>query len=42
MGLYHALIGIIEGLLTAAIIYLLVQARPDLVENITGGESNDR
>ncbi|MFA4859770.1 cobalt transporter CbiM [Methanoregula sp.] len=32
MGLYHAIIGIIEGLVTVAAIYLITSARPDLVD----------
>nr|WP_320160377.1 cobalt transporter CbiM [uncultured Methanoregula sp.] len=32
MGLYHAAIGIIEGLVTVAAIYLITSARPDLVD----------
>ena len=31
MGIYHAAIGIIEGIITAVIIYLLVSSRPDLI-----------
>jgi cobalt/nickel transport system permease protein len=36
MGIYHAIIGIIEGLVTAAVIYLLASARPDLLESSMG------
>lgn len=36
MGIYHAAIGIIEGIVTAIVIYLLAQARPDLVESSIG------
>lgn len=36
MGIYHAIIGIIEGIVTAAVIYLLAQARPDLVNSSVG------
>jgi cobalt/nickel transport system permease protein len=32
MGLYHAAIGIIEGFVTVAAIYLITTARPDLVD----------
>nr|WP_321349611.1 cobalt transporter CbiM [uncultured Methanoregula sp.] len=32
MGLYHAAIGIIEGFVTVAAIYLITAARPDLVD----------
>jgi cobalt/nickel transport system permease protein len=32
MGLYHAIIGVIEGLVTVAAIYLITRARPDLVD----------
>lgn len=31
MGLYHAIIGIIEGVITAGAIYLIASARPDLL-----------
>ncbi|PKL59345.1 MAG: cobalamin biosynthesis protein CbiM [Methanomicrobiales archaeon HGW-Methanomicrobiales-4] len=31
MGLYHAVIGVIEGIITAVIIYLLASSRPDLI-----------
>ncbi|WOF15740.1 cobalt transporter CbiM [Methanoplanus sp. FWC-SCC4] len=37
MGLYHAIIGIIEGILTAGGIYLIATARPDLIETETSG-----
>jgi len=33
MGLYHAIIGVIEGVVTVAAIYLITSARPDLVDN---------
>ena len=36
MGLYHAIIGVIEGIVTAVIIYVLLMARPDLVETSVG------
>lgn len=32
MGLYHAAIGVIEGIVTVAAIYLITSARPDLVD----------
>jgi cobalt/nickel transport system permease protein len=32
MGLYHAIIGVIEGIVTAVVIYVLAMARPDLVD----------
>jgi len=32
MGIYHAAIGIIEGIVTVAAIYLIASARPDLVD----------
>lgn len=31
MGLYHAVIGVIEGVITAVIIYLIATSRPDLI-----------
>ena len=36
LGLYHAIIGVIEGIVTAVIIYVLLMARPDLVETSVG------
>lgn len=36
MGIYHAAIGLIEGVVTAGIIYLLSKARPDLVSSTIG------
>ena len=36
MGLYHAIIGVIEGIVTAVIIYVLLMASPDLVETSVG------
>jgi cobalt/nickel transport system permease protein len=33
MGLYHAIIGVIEGFVTVAAIYLIINARPDLVDS---------
>jgi cobalt/nickel transport system permease protein len=32
MGIYHAIIGVIEGIVTVAAIYLITSARPDLVD----------
>lgn len=32
MGLYHAAIGVIEGIITAVIIYLIASSRPDLID----------
>jgi cobalt/nickel transport system permease protein len=32
MGLYHALIGIIEGVVTVIVIHLILRARPDIVD----------
>lgn len=36
MGLYHAIIGVIEGIVTGVVIYVLVLARPDLVDSKAG------
>ncbi len=36
MGIYHAIIGVIEGVVTAVIIYVLAMARPDLVDSSIG------
>jgi len=36
MGLYHAIIGVIEGIVTAVVIYVLAMARPDLVDASVG------
>lgn len=36
MGLYHAVIGIIEGGITASAIYLIATARPDILANTEG------
>lgn len=36
MGLYHAIIGVIEGIVTGVVIYVLVLARPDLVDSKVG------
>lgn len=33
MGLYHAAIGVIEGIITVAAIYLIMNVRPDLVDS---------
>jgi cobalt/nickel transport system permease protein len=32
MGIYHAIIGVIEGFVTVAAIYLITNVRPDLVD----------
>ncbi|MFY9800098.1 MAG: energy-coupling factor ABC transporter permease [Methanoregula sp.] len=32
MGIYHAIIGIIEGFVTVAAVYLITSVRPDLVD----------
>jgi len=32
MGLYHAVIGVVEGVITVAAIYLIVSVRPDMVD----------
>ncbi len=37
MGLYHAVIGVIEGIITAVIIYLIAKSRPDLLDKSVGG-----
>ncbi len=39
MGLDHAIIGVIEGIVTAVIIYVLDMARPDLVDTSVGRAS---
>ena len=31
MGVYHTVIGIIEGIITAGALYLIMQARPDMI-----------
>lgn len=36
MGLYHAVIGIIEGTITAVAIYLIATARPDIMADPAG------
>ena len=36
MGGYHAVIGLIEGGITAAALYLIVSARPDILEHPAG------
>ena len=33
MGIYHAIIGVIEGVITVAAIYLIMNVRPDLVDS---------
>ena len=33
MGIYHAIIGVIEGFVTVAAIYLITSVRPDLVDS---------
>jgi cobalt/nickel transport system permease protein len=40
MGIYHAVIGIIEGIITAGALYLIVQARPDMIPDYIIKESN--
>jgi cobalt/nickel transport system permease protein len=32
MGIYHAIIGVVEGIVTIGVIYLIVNVRPDLVD----------
>lgn len=41
MGLYHAVIGIIEGLMTAIVVGYLASARPDLVKSVKKVVSNE-
>jgi len=36
MGIYHAIIGIIEGIVTAVIVYILAVSRPDLLDSSVG------
>jgi cobalt/nickel transport system permease protein len=36
MGIYHAIIGVIEGVVTAIVICLLASARPDLTRETVG------
>ncbi|MDT8358096.1 MAG: cobalt transporter CbiM [Methanomicrobiaceae archaeon] len=36
MGLYHAIIGVIEGGITAVALYLIATARPDIMQHGTG------
>jgi len=36
LGLYHAVIGLIEGGITAGALYLIASARPDILEHPTG------
>jgi cobalt/nickel transport system permease protein len=31
MGVYHAVIGVIEGVITAGALYLIIQTRPDMI-----------
>jgi cobalt/nickel transport system permease protein len=38
MGIYHAIIGIVEGIVTVGVIYLIMNVRPDLVD--TGVKSS--
>ncbi len=32
MGIYHAIIGVVEGVVTVGVIYLIMNVRPDLVD----------
>ena len=32
MGIYHAIIGVVEGIVTVAVIYLIMNVRPDLID----------
>jgi cobalt/nickel transport system permease protein len=36
MGMYHAVIGLIEGGITAVALYLIAAARPDILERPAG------
>ncbi|MEN6341453.1 MAG: energy-coupling factor ABC transporter permease, partial [Methanospirillum sp.] len=36
MGLYHALIGLIEGGITAIILAMIANARPDILDRSVG------
>jgi cobalt/nickel transport system permease protein len=36
MGLYHALIGVIEGGITAAVLALIAASRPDILDRSVG------
>jgi len=36
MGLYHAVIGVIEGAITATALYLIFTARPDILSRESG------
>jgi len=36
MGAYHAIIGLIEGGITAVALYLIASARPDILEHPLG------
>lgn len=38
MGVYHALIGIIEGIITVAAIFLITSVRPDLMDSVVRQE----
>jgi cobalt/nickel transport system permease protein len=38
MGIYHAIIGVVEGFVTVGVIYLIMNVRPDLVD--TGVKSH--
>ncbi len=38
MGVYHALIGIIEGIITVAAIFLITSVRPDLMDSVVRRE----
>ena len=38
MGIYHAIIGVIEGIVTAIVIYVLALSRPDLLDSTVGVE----
>jgi cobalt/nickel transport system permease protein len=46
MGIYHAIIGVIEGVVTVAAIYLIMSVRPDMVDKgvlpAKGGVLRDR
>ena len=44
MGLYHALIGIIEGAITVLALKLILNVRPDLMDDkvkVNGGNRRD-
>ncbi len=40
MGTYHAAIGVIEGAITAIVLYLIVTVRPDIIEMPAGAVSS--